>query len=259
MRQAIDRRYDPPPHVCISTLAYDYPADYAVPEHGHGSDQLIYAVSGVMEVFSGRSTWLIPPNFALWIPSEMLHRIRMHGCVSMRTLYVKKGLVKRAASECVVLYVTPLLRELILETVKTGRIQLRNKAQRLLGDLLILQLENATAAPTSVTLPTDARALAVARVVLDHPREATSLLSLCEAAGASVRTMQRIFLKEVGMDFESWRRQVRLTRAIQLLIAGCSVKQVAFEVGYSQPSSFVEAFRRTFNATPKVWVSSLKT
>jgi len=36
--------------VSISTLAYEYPRGFHVPEHAHGADQLIYATGGVMEV-----------------------------------------------------------------------------------------------------------------------------------------------------------------------------------------------------------------
>jgi quercetin dioxygenase-like cupin family protein len=36
-----------------------------VPEHSHGSEQLIYAIGGGMEVSVARSVWLIPPHFAL--------------------------------------------------------------------------------------------------------------------------------------------------------------------------------------------------
>jgi AraC-like DNA-binding protein len=59
------------------------------------------------------------------------------------------------------------------------------------------------------------------------------------------------------MNFETWRRQVRLMKAIELLVGGCPVKEVAFEVGYRQSSTFVEMFRKTLGTTPKAWVSSL--
>jgi hypothetical protein len=80
------REYDPRRGVSVATLAYDYPAGFLVPEHAHGSDQLIYATRGV---------WIIPPHFALWIPAERFHRIRMPVAVSMRTLYLRPGLAAR--------------------------------------------------------------------------------------------------------------------------------------------------------------------
>jgi AraC-like DNA-binding protein len=89
-------------------------------------------------------------------------------------------------------------------------------------------------------------------------RDCGSFQVLCEQAGASPRTIERIFRREVGLNFESWRQQFRLMKAIELLAAGCAVKEVAFEIGYRQPSPFVELFRRTLGATPKTWASSLQ-
>ena len=259
MRQyGILRNLDPKRGVSVNTLAYEYTSGFQVPEHAHGSDQLIYAIRGVMEVHAGRSMWLIPPHFALWIPALTFHRIRMPAAVSMRTLYFRPRLVERATPGCAVLYVAPLLRELIVEAVRIGRLRTRNHHERALRDLTILHLRSASAAPTFVTLPREPRALAVARAVLDRPGESNSLPSLCAQAGASVRTLQRIFQKDVGTDFDTWRRQARLTKAVELLVSGASVKEAAFAVGYNQPSAFVEAFRRTFGSTPKAWTAALQ-
>ena len=56
---------------------------------------------------------------------------------------------------------------------------------------------------------------------------------------------------------KTWRRQARLMKAVELLVSGCAVKEVAFEVGYKQSSAFVEMFRTALGATPKAWVASL--
>jgi AraC-like DNA-binding protein len=60
------------------------------------------------------------------------------------------------------------------------------------------------------------------------------------------------------MSFEFWRRQVRLMKGIELLVAGRPVKTVAAEVGYRQPSAFVELFRQSFGMTPRTWVAALE-
>jgi AraC-like DNA-binding protein len=255
---SIVRDFDPKRGVSVATLAYEYTSGFQIPEHAHGSDQLIYAIRGVMEVSSGQSTWLIPPHFALWIPARTTHRIHMPAAVSMRTLYFRPGLVRHMTHDCAVLHVSPLLRELIVETVRIGRLRIQNRHERALRDLTILHLTHASSVPTFVTLPIDKRALSVARAVLQDPAQSKTLYMLCRAAGVGVRTIQRAFQADVGTDFDSWRRQVRLTRAVELLVAGRSVKEVAFAVGYSQSSAFVETFRRIFGSTPRVWAASLK-
>jgi AraC-like DNA-binding protein len=98
---------------------------------------------------------------------------------------------------------------------------------------------------------------AVAEAQIAKLGDSSSLRDLCANVGVSVRTVERAFRREVGMNFETWRRQVRLMKAIELLVGGCQVKEAAFEVGYRQPSAFVEMFRRTLGTTPKVWISAL--
>jgi AraC-like DNA-binding protein/quercetin dioxygenase-like cupin family protein len=259
MRQdGILHEYDPPDDAAVSALSWEYAAGTQVPEHAHGSDQLIYAIAGMMEVSSGENVWVIPPDFALWIPNETPHRIRMEGAVKMRTLYFRPGVVGRGPAGGAVVYVSPLLRELIIEAVGLEKLRMANAYECAIRDVLAHHLEQAVPAPTYVTMPRDARARSVAQAILASPAEAVTLAELCDDAGVSVRTVQRIFRSEVGIDLDSWRRQARLTKAMQLLIAGASVKEVSFSVGYGQPSAFVQAFRRLFGATPKAWVASLR-
>uniref|UniRef100_E6QLQ5 Putative transcriptional regulatory protein n=1 Tax=mine drainage metagenome TaxID=410659 RepID=E6QLQ5_9ZZZZ len=260
MRQSeVLTEFDPKRGVSIATLAHEYPSGFRVPRHAHGSDQLIYAIRGLMEVSSGESVWLIPPHFALWIPAGTHHRIHMSGSVSMRTLYLRTGMAARLESRCAVLHVTPLLRELIVETIRVGQLRSRDRYESSLREMLIRQLEKASPMPTCVSLPREERALAVAQAVLRNPAVSMPMSALCAEAGVSVRTIERAFRKDVGSSFELWRRQVRLTKAVELLVSGCSIKEVAYRVGYCQTSAFVEMFRKTFGTTPRAWISALET
>ncbi len=207
-----------------------------------------------MQVHSGQSLWLIPPHFALWIPALVRHRIYMPGAVSMRTLYLRRGIVANLAKCCSVLLVRPLLRELILEAVQLGRLENRNGLHRCMRDLIASQLDNATPVPTFINLPREPRAAAVARGVLNDLTRADTLSALCAEVGVSPRTIQRLFGKEVGTSFESWRRQARLTKSVELLAAGKTIKDVAYQVGYRQSATFVELFRRTFGLPPRSWL-----
>jgi AraC-like DNA-binding protein len=256
MRQAIVKENDPARGVSISTLAREYPRGFYVERHAHGSDQLIYASRGVMHVTSAQHLWMIPPHFGLWIPARTLHEIRMPESVSMRTLYLRRGLANLGRA-CTVLHVGPLLRELIFETVRVGSLRPRNRVESALRELLVAELRRASPVPTMLTLPADGRALRVAQAAMTDLRLQATLHSTCAAAGISVRTLERIFRREVGTDFETWRRHVRLMKAVELLVSRSSVKEAAFAVGYQQPNALVELFRRTFGATPKAWAASL--
>lgn len=258
MRQGYITEYDPRRGVLISTLAYEYPRGYHVKEHAHGSDQLIYAVRGVMHVAAGQGMWLIPPHFGLWIPARTRHSIRMPEAVSMRTLYMRRGLAERMPASCAVLHVTPLVRELIVEIVRMKELRMRERLHGAMRDVLVAQLESASPMPTSVTIPQDSRARAIAEMVMSNPADRRPLAVLCNSVGTSVRTIQRVFRREVGSDFEFWRRQARLMKAVELLVSGRSVKEAGAALGYRQPTAFVEMFRGILGTTPGAWIHALE-
>ena len=237
----------------VTTLAWEYRPDYEVPQHSHRTDQLIYAIRGVMEVFVGQTSWLIPPNFAVWIPARVEHRIHMRGAVSMRTLYMRAG--RSESRGCAVLQVSPMLRELILETVRIGRLKYRKPLHRALRDLIVDAVKNSAPGGISVTMPADVRAIQVARALTGQTAPNQSVAEICAGAGASVRTIERIFLRELGVSIETWRRQVRLMTAIGRLVEGVPVKQIAHDLGYRHPTPFIEMFRRTLGVTPGAWLA----
>ena len=75
-----------------------------------------------------------------------------------------------------------------------------------------------------------------------------------EAAGASVRTLARLFQQHLGMGFAQWRRQVQLATAAAELIQGQPVSGIARTLGYS-PSSFSDMFRRELGVSPSQYRS----
>jgi AraC-like DNA-binding protein len=176
--------------------------------------------------------------------------------VSMRTLYLHPAVVS-LGSECAVLHVRPLLRELIAEIVERGKLGFRDRIERALRALLVTELKRASPIPVRVELPSDRRAMRVAQAELADPASHPRISTLCRGAGISVRTLQRAFRNETGIDLESWRRQVRLMRGVELLTAGYTVKEVSALVGYQQPGAFVTLFRRAFGSAPKAWLAAL--
>ncbi|WP_263418607.1 AraC family transcriptional regulator [Terriglobus albidus] len=247
---------DPGPGIAIATHEREYPRNSHIALHSHGADQLVYASRGVMEIASGQNFWLLPPHFGLWIPAYTPHSIRMPEHVSMRTLYLRPGL-HTAWATCTTFHVVPFLRELIFQIVGMGRIRVRSRLECAYRDILIAQLKRSTPIPTGIALPRDTRALAVAEQVLNGLEDRHSVAAMCASVGIGVRTLQRVYQREVGLDFESWRRQVRLMKAVQLLVSGLSIKEVSYAVGYQEPSTFIDLFRSVFGRTPKSWTREL--
>jgi AraC-like DNA-binding protein/mannose-6-phosphate isomerase-like protein (cupin superfamily) len=247
------QNFEPTRGISISSLAHEYPAGWHVPAHFHSCGQLLYADSGVMQLTFGRTLLLVPPQFAVFIPARVVHSIKMPHAVSMRTLYLRHSLIADRARS--VLYVRPLLRELILEAVRRKGLKRRVRAHAALCELLIAEIRNAEPVPIELAMPVDARARAFAEFILQNLSRPQALGGQCRNFGVSARTMQRLFRCELGTDVETWRRHARLIKAVELLSSGRRVKEIAAAVGYRQTATLTTAFRVAFGVPPKAWLA----
>jgi AraC-like DNA-binding protein/quercetin dioxygenase-like cupin family protein len=237
----------------ITTLTHDYPAGHLVPSHFHDRDQLVYASRGVMTVRTGEGTWVVPPHRAVWIPAAVPHTISMSGKVAMRTLYFRPRLARTLPRGCCVVNVPPLLKELILHACTLASLKKTAHVQRHLIDVIIDQLKAIQMIPLRLPHPSDPRAVRVAEVLLADPSDRRTFALICRVAGASKRTVERLFQADVGMTFGKWRQQLRLMEAMRLLAEGSKVTHAALESGYSTPSAFISMFRKTLGTTPMVY------
>lgn len=101
-----------------------------------------------------------------------------------------------------------------------------------------------------LAMPVAPRLLRICGPILDDPSGPRDIGDWAEVAGMARRTFTRAFKRETGMGFALWRQQARLMDALALLLAGSSITQVAFKVGYESPSSFSAMFRRAFGVSP---------
>ncbi|HJZ96396.1 MAG TPA: helix-turn-helix transcriptional regulator [Candidatus Solibacter sp.] len=226
--------------VRIRSFGVTFPAGMGPPAMVRGNrewHQLIYATRGAMTVHTDRGAWVVPPHRAVWIPAGWNFRLEMTGEVALRMLYVRR---RHAANlrECAVVNVTPLLRELIVRVNLIGALDCAVPAQRRMMGVIFDELNVMTTVPLQLPMPRDPRALRFA--------ESRAF----QKAGASRRTLERIFRAETGMSLGQWLRRQKLLDALRRLAAGEAVNAVALELGYSSASAFVAMFRRELGHTP---------
>jgi AraC-like DNA-binding protein len=239
-------------HLLVRSYAVTHPRNLGLTERAYRDwDQLAYASQGVMTVVTAHGAWIIPPHRAVWIPAGVAHSVRMSGRVQVRTLFFRTRLsAGRLPRECVALNVSPLARELILYAAEKNTLKRNAPADRRLARLLVDQLEQLPGAPLQLPMPQEPRANKAARLLIEQ-RPGARLAEIAKLTGASVRTLERVFLKETAMTFGRWSRRARLAEALRLLAEGMSVTQVAAMVNYQTPSAFIAAFRRELGKTPR--------
>lgn len=237
----------------VRGLAVTYRDGARLDRHTHPWAQLVYAASGTMRVATPQATWLVPPTRAIWVPGGVTHEIEMRGRVAMRTLYLAPAGDDPRLAACRAIEVAPLLRELILHIVKLGMLDVEDAAHARLEGLLVDLLAAGETAPLELPLPSDARARGFAERLLAEPGAEASFAELARGSGASLRTLQRLFLGETGLSLELWRGRARMQQAVVSLSAGASVTTAALDAGYQSPSAFIAAFKRAFGVTPARW------
>jgi len=234
----------------VLAMARDLPPAQEIGWHSHPRFQLVYAARGVLAVDTRDATWVVPPQSAVWVPPATDHRLTAKGLVQLRSLYVRTDAATRMPGTCVVLEVTPLLRELILRATELPlEYEVRGPAGRLMR-LLLDELAGLARLPYRLPMP-KARPLApVCRGLLEAPSEAATLAEIARKAHLSARTLARYFRRETGMSFAEWRRRARLLRALAWIAEGRPILEVAIELGYESPSAFSAMFKRELGAPP---------
>jgi AraC-like DNA-binding protein len=237
--------------VLVRTFGVTFTESNVIKAHKHKWDQLTYATQGVMSVKTADSTWVVPPNRAVWVPAGVEHTEIFSGPVKARSLYIVPHLSRFPRATCVAMNVSPLLRELILKAIEIGYLDDAVPVQSRLIDVILDQFESLATVPIQLKSPSDPRAQKVAGWLEADPSLEDSLGTLARRAGASTRTMERLFRAETGVSFQQWRQRLRLIHALKLLASGESVTNVALEAGYSSTSAFIAMFRRELHTTPR--------
>lgn len=228
------------------------PADHVIDWHTHQRAQLLYAVRGVMRVTTEIGVWVVPPQRAVWIPPGIEHHVRAQGTpLSLRSLYIDVSKRPDLPHECCVVTVSPLLRELVLAAMSIPANPEPDSADGRLIEVLLDQIQVLPLTSLHLPMIKDRRLKALADELLETPGSVRTLADWSRHAGASERTLARIFVKETGMTFGQWRQQVRLLDALARLARGDSVTEVAYDSGYASQSAFISMFKKALGKTPK--------
>ena len=173
----------------------------------------------------------------------------MTGHVQLRTLYLDPSIAP-PVERCCVVQVSDLLRAAILRAMAFPDPVPGTGPEARLVAVIVDEIHAAPAAPLHLPMPRDPRARRVAEALRETPGDPRRLDEWATHAGASARTLERLFHREVAMSFGAWRQQARLLHALERLAAGESVTAVALELGFETPSAFIAMFRRALGTTP---------
>ncbi len=233
--------------------------DFASHWHYHDMHQLMYAFEGAFEVEIEHGWHLVPHQLAAWIPAGVPHRIKHHR-VRSASVFLRTDMVQDIPERIRTLIVTPLMREMIRETLRWPM----NGPDSATRQSFFVAMGNLCGewikAETNLFMPNgeDPRLQRALGYTLEHMD--AKLPDVCRHAGMSERSLRRHLKAETGWTWEACRQRSRLLRAIALLSeTNVPIANIAGQCGFESPSAFAKSFRLTMRDTPREYRNRART
>ncbi len=254
-------RYAPSAVYPVRAKSRRLAADTYIEPHSHPWGQLAFSVTGVVRMTAGRSTYIVPPSRAVWIPPGEEHVVTVVEEAELRTLYLHQdGADHRGPDqaappdspwrECRVIEVSSLLRELVMHLSIEPHLQRPTERELHVSALVLDELRSARPVPIGVDMPQDKRLRTLCEAVLDDPTRWSTLEMCAASTGASPRTVARLFRSELGTTFLQWRQQVLLAKALSMAARKVPMAVISAELGYASASAFTAMVRRSVGVPP---------
>jgi AraC-like DNA-binding protein len=222
----------------------------------HDHAQFVFTVRGVLRVLTPVGLWTLGPHRGLWIAPRVGHALIAASAVHLHSLDFEPEASPWPKSECHVVRVSSLLRELVAALVEDGASD-PERRYALIAPLLLAEMRDSReASGGGLPLPRDRRLRQICDFLLTEPANGDALAIWGERVGASERTLARLFKDETGLTFGQWRQQLRIVEAVSKLAQGVRVAEIAAELGYANSSAFITMFRKTMGEPPQRYQKS---
>ncbi|MCB5188693.1 helix-turn-helix transcriptional regulator [Methylobacillus caricis] len=232
-----------------------YSKGWVVETHAHNRGQLMFVTKGSMRVETEDGSWITPPGRACWIPGAARHSVTYIQAAEMKTVLISPELLEPLPKKCCVIKLSPLLRELVLQAVEIDWDYSLDGYEFRLMRVLIDQISMAKEAPLFLPEGKDQRLRKVTLALHTNPGDERNIEDWAYIAGASPRTLARLFQKETGMTFSAWRQQLCLIRAVEMLIEGHSITNISIALGYGSTAGFTSMFSRLMGESPSNYLT----
>jgi AraC-like DNA-binding protein/quercetin dioxygenase-like cupin family protein len=224
--------------------------------HAHREGQVMVLVRGELTCESADALWIVPPNSALWIPPLVTHRIRARAPLEGYAVFVKPRAAPDLPKGCCTVSVTPLFREALFRLATRPADYDPKGPDGKLVSVLLHELATVSVENHRLPMPSDPRLCRLLDAMTADPANGATIKDWAKRVGVGDRTLNRLLVKETGLTFGRWRRQLHVILAIQKMSRGATVQRVASDLGYQAASGFVTMFRKTIGAAPARYMAA---
>ncbi|MBK4415246.1 helix-turn-helix transcriptional regulator [Enterobacter hormaechei] len=232
----------------LTTERLVHPGGYHIPWHSHHAGQLWRIAAGLLVIETPLGRSVVPAKHIGWIPPGQQHAAFSESAIEGCAVYLDPAHCEGLPEEATLFESDDFTDALFSRLSVAGS---EYDPRKLI--LLLEELALASQVRFYLPVPTDPRLKNVVRKLLQSVDDNQTVESHASRAGMSVRTFNRRFSAETGMNFVNWRQLARVMQAMEWLAAGKPVGWIALSCGYSSVSAFIEVFRTWTGKTPGQW------
>ncbi|MGH2622681.1 MAG: helix-turn-helix domain-containing protein [Sphingobacterium sp.] len=215
--------------------------------HAHIKAQLTLIEGGLSYLHTLDRTYFIPSYHFVWIPPGQIHRFshqhKQH--VLVRNLFIPLPLERDRSyfDEIGIFPAHPLL----IESLKfTGNAVFKKNDEHytFLNSLLLL-LPNLSPEKLTLNLPNSQHHILgpIVDYIMNNLSKELRLHPLAAKFNIGVRTLSRLFEKELHTSFIQYIKTARIIKSMELILTNkMSISEISYAVGYKSISAFSNAF-----------------
>ncbi|MFT5117639.1 MAG: AraC-like DNA-binding protein/quercetin dioxygenase-like cupin family protein [Kiritimatiellia bacterium] len=245
------------PLECVVVRPATFKRGHKISAHRHQFGQVIHPSSGMCLVKTQSGMWTVPCGLGVWVPPMKEHEVDFLSDTVMQSIYLDARFTQALPSQCTAINIPPILYELAVYTanIKTPNV---DDLAHALAIVIARLTQDSLNIPLHIPMPSDPSLRKIYTCLIDEPADPRSIEAWGEYIGASGRTLSRRLKQETGINFRSWRQQIRLLSSLEKLAKGQAVTAVAYDTGYESTSAFTHAFKQSFGVTPSAFVNTIK-
>ncbi|WP_434279211.1 AraC family transcriptional regulator [Acinetobacter sp. CE-15] len=244
----------------ISAMPKEFPKGFYNAPHQHERVQLVYGITGIMELYANGQIWILSPKTALLIPENTEHSMLAITNISLRTLYIKPEILNSVEDGYIKLIkVDNFLKELIERSTLIPVDYVENSIDGKIMDIIMHELKFAEEIFYSIPSPTVINLIKVESMIMqDNLLLKKKVDYWSKLFCMSTKTLNRLILKDLGVTFNTWRQYLSVKISLIQMSDNKSLTNIAYGLGYQSPSNFCRMFKNITGQNPSLFIQALK-
>lgn len=226
--------------------------------HQHERAQLVYVLEGYQNIHVNDNVYLVPQNHVIWIPPNLAHKtITSSEAIKIMTLFFKLQDDKETFYNQVRVFSSPaVLREMLFYAEKWSMPTSETSEEHYFLKAILYELPHFWSNAIKLSLPAakDPRIQALTNFLQNNYNKKTAYNIIAIEHAMSLRTMERLFRKDLGITVSKYIQILRIIKSLEFLSSSnLSIQKISELVGYSSSQAFSNSFFQIMHYSPQLF------